>query len=491
VEKNLLSEGVYKDTIEYTAIFYEDIINESIKTCTVPDLWKTSTVIPVEKVKGTIKATEIRPINTLPNDEKILETVIKNQLVQYLYDNNLIIHQQSGFRKKHSCETAINYIISEWKDELNKKQIIIAVFLDLKRAFETIARHLLLIKIQNIGVEGRELKWFENYLTNRHQRTIVNSNISEEISVNNGLPQGSVLAPILFLVYINDIVKALEYCDIKLFADDALLFVSAPDPVVALEKIQIDLNNLYHWLCENKMKINIDKTKFMVLNRQNVEYSLQLKIKDDSIEEVKEIKYLGVVIDTKLKFQGHINHVSKKLAKNIGFLQRSCRQLSTKYKISVYKTIIEPHFIYCPSVLFILPDSMIDKLQKLQNRAMRFILKKRFDTPTREMLNELKWLSVKQKIFYFTMIFIFNIKQNNLPNYLSSQLMYNHDIHSINTRNRNDFRLPFFRNECDQQNLFYKGLKNYNQLPREIKNCNILREFKNKLYKHCLTLPIR
>ena len=147
--------------------------------------------------------------------------------------------------------------------------------------------------------------------------------------------------------------------------------------------------------------------------------------------------------------------------------------------------------MYCPSVLFVMPDYMIDRLQKLQNNAMRFILRMSYDTSTNIMLRNLKWLSIRQKLYFFTMLFIFNIKNNNLPYYLYNNLLYNRNVHSVNTRNKNDFRLPFLRTNSDQQNLFYKGLKCFNELPNDIKSCNTLNEFKKKLHKHCLTLPIR
>lgn len=192
-----------------------------------------------------------------------------------------------------------------------------------------------------------------------------------------GLPQGSVLAPILFLIYINDIINVIQDCEIKLFADDALLMISDDNITTAVTKMQNDLNNLYTWLCANRLKLNINKTKYMVITRKNIndEDLSGLKINNESIQKVNSIKYLGIIIDNKLKFEEHINYIVEKVMKKIGVVQRTTKYIQEKYKIIIYKSVIEPHFVYCPSILFIIADKEIDKLQKLQNRCMRFILK--------------------------------------------------------------------------------------------------------------------
>ena len=484
--KKLLSEGVIKDSMIYTGHFYAQIINNSMIEGIFPSNWKTSVIVPIAKVKNTIKVEEFRPINTLPCDEKILETVIKNQLVIYLEDKKVIINEQSGFRHKHSCESALNLVLASIKDDLNNKCSVISVFVDLKRAFETIDQDILLEKLKAIGVRNREFMWFKSFLTNRKQRTVIGSAISNEVDVNIGLPQGSVLAPILFNIYINDIKKVLNFSTIKLFADDALITISGSDIVDINQKLQQDLDSLFKWLCINKLKINIEKTKYMIISRKTNIEDIELKINNQIKQKVKSIVYLGIQIDEKLDFNDHIEYTIRKIAKQIGFLKRSCKYLSKKYKIMVYKSIIEPLFIYCPTVFFIMKDSQIAKLQVLQNKAMRFILVKPFDTHIREMLESLNWLNIKQLIYFHTMKFIYKVINGQLPDYLKNLIKYNFEAHNRNLRNNNDFKLPHFRTESDKNNLFYKGLKCFNELPNEIKNNNFVR-FKKMLFNFCKT----
>ena len=484
--KKLMSEGVLKDSISYTAHFYAEIINESMSEGIFPSIWKTSVIVPIPKIKNTFKVEEFRPINTLPCDEKILETVIKTQLVRYLEDKKVIINEQSGFRNKHSCESALNLVLANFKDDLNNKCSVISVFVDLKRAFETIDQNMLLKKLNAIGIRNKELNWFRSFLTDRKQCTIIGSSKSEDILVELGLPQGSVLAPILFNIYINDIVKALRYSKIKLFADDALITISGSNEKDIFEKLQQDLDSLYKWLCINKLKINIEKTKYMIITRKNNFEAFSLTINNTILERVESIMYLGIHIDNKLNFNDHIDYTISKIAKQIGFLKRSCKFLSKKYKILVYKSIIEPHFIYCPTVFFIMKDSQIAKLQILQNKVMRFILRKPFDTHIKDMLNSLNWLNIKQLIYFHTMKFIFKIINGLLPDYLRSQIQYNFETHNRNLRNNNKFKLPMYRTESEKNNLFYKGLKCFNELPENIVNNNFVK-FKSMLFNYCKT----
>lgn len=441
---------------------------------------------PNKKVANTMIAEELRPINTITSDTKLMELIVKKQLDSHLSKNRILIDEQSGFRSNHSCETALNLVLSDWKNDLNQRSNIVATFLDLKRAFETVDRNILLAKLRGIGIVGVENNWMASYLTDRKQRVFMCDAVSSEININIGLPQGTILAPLLFILYINDIKSCLKYCKIRLFADDALLMVSDGNINNAMKMMQEDIDNLYVWLCQNKLKLNITKTKFMILTRNHVNVdNCVLKIKNDNIERVNVIKYLGVMIDDKLNFDEHLNYIRIKIAKKIGILSRSTKLLHKNYKIKVYNSIILPHFLYCPSILFLLSTSQMDTLQKLQNRAMRFILQKDYYTSIRSMLNELNWLNVGQTIMLHTMKFIHNIKFGLCPTYLNEKLQYNNNIHNYNTRRREDYRLPYMRTCKDMNCLEYKGLKKYNELPSNIKNFKNMTLFRKLLRDFC------
>ena len=257
--------------------------------------------------------------------KNFLESIVKEQLFEYLNQHDVIINQQSSFRAKHSCETTLNIVVDDWKDLMADKQAVVAIFLNLKRSFETVDRRILLTKLKRISIRGQSIKWFENYLTNRKQRTAIGKATSSPLMVDIGLPQGSVLAPLLFLMYVNDIPKCLSNCKIVLFADDAHLCNSQLNSIYSVNYVQADLNALYRWLCQNRLKLNRDETKYMIINR-NYEgcNNIRLKINKHEIEKVDKMKYLVIIIDRKLKWDVHVDYAESNIARKIEFMYRSC-----------------------------------------------------------------------------------------------------------------------------------------------------------------------
>lgn len=263
-KKKGTSEGISSDilklVVEVAPMKMCKIINDSLQHGYVPSGWKHSEITPIQKVKNTNKSEDLRPINQLPQYEKVIEKIVSQQLTEYFEKNNLFINEQYGFRSGRSCEKAIQSVISDWKKNVDDGNIVGVLFIDLKRAFETVDRDLLLIKMKKYGVDGDVWKWFQSYLNGRTQSVIYRSGKSEKIEVNEGVPQGSVLGPLLFLIYINDILKCCgcKY-EIRLFADDMTIFVYGKSS----EEIERKLNEIFHlienYLEKNKLKINITK----------------------------------------------------------------------------------------------------------------------------------------------------------------------------------------------------------------------------------------
>lgn len=268
--------------------------------------------MPTPKVPGTIKCNEFRPVNMLPTYEKVLEAVIKEQLENYVETKDVPIDEQSGFRRNHSCESALNLVIIKWKEQIEDGNIIVAIFLDLKRAFETIDRQRLIKKLESIGVKGKELEWFRSYLTYRFQRTKFNGDVSDEKQIDLGVPQGSKLAALLFLIYINDTKGCLMFMQLILFADDTLHYYCGKGIKEINRKINEDMERLNIWLCTNKLKINIDKTKYMVMNNRDRDQQFNIEINGEVIERVYNMKYLGFIINCRLKITNQIDYTCKK-----------------------------------------------------------------------------------------------------------------------------------------------------------------------------------
>lgn len=479
---NNVNLQVLKDSLEVTGDYLLGIINDSLEQGKFPSSWKQSTVVPIPKVAGTTKAEEYRPINMLPIYEKVLEIIVKDQLLEYVNERNILISEQSGFRQNHSCESALNLLLYKWKRMIEEKKTIVVLFLDLKRAFETISRTEMLKTLRKYGIGGNVLKWFESYLSSRTQICQYGNSTSSSKLVPLGVPQGSVLGPILFILYINDMKKAIKHCDINLFADDTVVFIAEKNVRIAIRKIKDDLALLNKWLKIKKLKLNVQKTKSMIIsNKKNLNNTeLKIEIEGIEIEKVDVFKYLGVHIDCKLSFKEHIDNVVKKVARKYGMLIRLKSQLTFWSKIYLYKTLVAPHIDYCSSVLFLASDTHLKRLQKLQNKFMRYILNCGKLTPILGMLEALQWLSIKERIIFNVMTTIFKLTKHMLPEYLTNIIVRGRNIHSHRTRQNNDLRVVPFTMTSTQKSIYYKGIRIFNELPNEIKNVRSVQEFKRK-----------
>lgn len=354
------------------------------------------------------------------------------------------------------------------------------MFVDLKRAFETIDRTKLKAVLRRYGVRGSALKWFSSYLDSRTQVTRYNGSTSAATAVDLGVPQGSVLGPLLFILYINDLKQALRRVQVNLFADDTVLFLTGTSFEECFNVMNTELASFTEWLRWKKLQLNVSKTKCMIVTtRPSDGVSRAVRIDGEEIERVETIKYLGVMLDEKLNFNDHIDYTIRKAARKFGVLCRINRYLTTEAKIDVYKSLIAPHFDYCASILFLATRQQLKRMQVLQSKVMRLILKCDRLTPRQNMLDCLQWMSVRQRIEYNTLIFVFRVTKGMAPKYLTGTVVYGRDIHQHDTRGADNLRLQMCRKACTQNSLFYKGYSMYNQLPEAAKNTRNINEFKN------------
>lgn len=357
---------------------------------------------------------------------------------------------------------------------------VVVVFLDLKRAFETVDRNLLIKKLSSYEVGDICLNWFENYLQNRLQRVVCNNVCSNMEYINVGVVQGSTLGPLLFILYLNDIFKNFNKCNFHLFADDTIVYISGYDIVEIINTLNLELKNLDNWLKFNKLKLNTSKSNFMVLCSDNnyikfTSSNVHVSIGGDNLELVSSVKYLGVVVDRKLKFTQHINYICTKIAKKVGLIGRLRNTLSVSAKKTIYNVIVLPYFSYSSTLLYMCRQSDISRLQKLQNRAMRYILNGNKYSKIQNMLKTLGWLDIQSFIKFNCMMFIHKINLGMLPPYLSDLLTNVSDIHSYDTRQKQNFYLNKVNLTKSQNCLFYKGINDYNELPEHIKSYSLIK----------------
>ena len=282
---------------------------------TFPTEWKIATVVPLPKDGDLSQCTDYRPISLLPLPGKILKQILHSRINRHCEENNILNENQGGFRKNCSTISTVALYTNKLFNAINNKNISIATYINFSKAFDTVEHHILLLKLGKIGIKGNVQKLIRNYLENRQQKTIVNDIESEFLNTLSGVPQGSFLGPLLFLLYINDLCGVIEKCSTFPYADDTVLVTSEPDIYTAHMNLQNDLNNVANWCKGNKWSINIKKTKSMVIGPRSMVKRRpvipRLKMDNQTMDFVFQYKYLGIIIDETLSLQNHLKNTIK------------------------------------------------------------------------------------------------------------------------------------------------------------------------------------
>ena len=375
-------------------------------------------------------------------------------------------------------------------DDRNKREKICRCnFIDYKRAFEISDRNILINKLFLYGLRGNVLKWFKNYVSDRKQRTYVNGVMSDEREVNYGVPQGSVLGPILFILYINDLKQFIgQHCEIRMFVDDTMLYVTEKSMDRMEQKLNSVMSHLDNWMSNNNMFLNTKKTFYMILknDQMQMDRDLTIKYRNVTIERAREIKYLGVFLDECLKFKKHVSYVEGIVGSKLGLLNRVGNFVGPYTRDLIYKTMIAPHMEYCSTVLLYANQEEIERFQKLQNRAMRIILHCDIYTPTRDMRSILNYLSIDERIKRNVLILIFKMVRGIITPEMCDRIEYVGNRTGRLTRQSNHIAVPFKRTLTAQKSIFFKGFKMFNELPADYRNIMNLDTFRRRLREYIL-----
>lgn len=461
------------------------IFNESIKTGIFPTDWKRARVTPLYKNSGErTDPSNYRPISVIPVIAKLIERVVYNQLYKYLIDNKLLSQYQSGFRSLHSTVTALLEATDSWAWNIDQGLVNSVVFLDLKKAFDTVDHDILLSKLHFYGIEDVALQWFESYLKNRSQACSVNGFQSTDLSITCGVPQGTILGPLLFLIYINDLPNCLSHLIPRMYADDTSLTYAGNDIDNINDNVNDDLKRVYAWLAANKLTINMSKTEFLLIgSRQRLlrfPASPHLTINDKPVTQVSSTKSLGVIIDENLSWGHHIQSISKKIASGISALKRIRYFVPRETLITVYNALIQPHFDYCSAVWDGCSKGLADKLQKLQNRAARIITFSNYDARTIDIFNSLGWVPLQQQRAFSKALIMFKTLNDLAPDYISSKFIDRSKVNKYNLRNtEHKLALPLPRTNYAKKSFSYSGGFLWNSLPNEVRTATTIKSFKS------------
>ena len=462
------------------------LFNTSLVTSQFPDSWKLARVTPIFKEGDKAEKSNYRPISVLPVISRLFEKLVTNQLYQHMNDNGYFSPDQSGFLRLHSTVTCLLQNTDDWYHGLDLGKLVGLVFIDLKKAFDTVDHDILCKKLEYYGIQQRELAWFKSYLSNRKQFSRVNGVDSSIEEINVGVPQGSCLGLLLFLIYINDLPRAVRNSNVSMYADDTSLCHQSRDINQLNEAINDDLTQVEKWLKGNKLSLNVMKTHSMLISTKpkhkalkNKSESLKLNIRDNELEVVQKTKYLGLQIDNSLDWKEHVKTVSSKVSRAIGYLKHAKSFLPEETLRTMYTGIVEPHFRYCCSVWGCCGVTEINQLQKLQNRAARIVTGSSFDTPGQPLIKRLGWKTIDELIASESNILVFKSLHELAPQYMCNLFTKTSQLTSRNLRNTaTDLRLPKKNSKNGQKCFSFRGAKSWNGLSAESKLASSLNSFK-------------
>ena len=376
---NHLSSEIIRDAFLAVPRYVVHLFNVSFNTGIIPKLWKISKVTPLQKPGDKSDVSNLRPISLLPLPSKLIEKIVHNRLYNHCETNRLLDDRQGGFRPNHSTVSSTSYFINDIYTAMNNNNIMIATYIDAMKAFDTVNHKILLKKIGLFGVKGMLYRWLENYLQNRYQCTIANDIVSDLKLITCGVPQGSVCGPLLFIIYINDIAKALQHCKVALYADDTVLYMEHAEVNDAIEFVQNDLHALSKWCSMNKLTINCKKTKYCIYGmRSKIKKSKSedtlLSLNNTILSRVCSYKYLGFILDDHLNFNKHITELCNTITHKLYLLSKIRRYLTTEACITIFKTMILSIMEYGDIIYTGATDGNLQKIDKLFYRGLRICL---------------------------------------------------------------------------------------------------------------------
>ena len=479
-----ISPDIVKLSNQAVAQCLSIIFNRCINDGCFPNAFKNTKVIPLHKGDSVLSVSNYRPISLLPIFSKIFERLVYNQFIVYIENNKILDELQFGFQKNKSTEHAISAIINKITKASSKNFSSYCIFLDFAKAFDTVNHDILLNKLEYYGVTNTTLNLFRSYLSDREQVVEVNGVLSDWGKIKHGVPQGSILGPLLFLLYINDISKSSNILQFFLFADDTTVFYSADPKDPNTEKILNDeLEKVSGWLAANKLSLNVKKSNFLHFHQgKSASIPINLLINNIPVEEKDSTKYLGTFIDNKLNWKIQIQHIKTKISRGVGIISK-IRHSVGEACIVLYQSFVQSHLNYNLLNWSCTHKSSLEPIEKKIKKAIRLIsFTKTKVEHTAPLFKKHNILPFFEHIQHRRASFMWRLQNGFIQNPLNT-------IFTKNRLNEQKYVLPFPKSEKDKNSFEYSCVKAWNLVPENIRKSSTLNSFNYKYKRHLLGYP--
>jgi len=505
---NNMSMSFLKRIVPNIFVPLKHVLSLSLSSGSVPSQFKIAKIVPIFKSGEKSNMDNYRPISLLSCFSKICEKIVANKLTFYLDLNNLIINNQFGFRKNHSTVHPMVQFTNFISEALNRKEHAIALFCDLRKAFDTVDHVILLKKLKKLGIKGSAHLWFSDYLKNRQQFVHLNGKNSSLLSILLGVPQGSILGPLLFLIYINDLPICSRLLSL-LFADDATALASGPNINELVKFVNKEFHKMTIYFRAHKMALHPAKTKFILftnsktveegvvevlLNNNNPNENVLEKIsivdRITSYSDIPAMKFLGVFLDPNLNFKYHIKQLSSKLSRALYILRSVKNILSPKALTTIYYSVFHCHLIYSIQIWSCATSGLIKDIFLKQKQAIRIITGSKYNAHTEPLFKACKILPLEELSMYFKLQFMHHYSQNFLPASFTGTWILNSERRQEDgpiMRNNDDYYVPRSRLALSDRLPFISFPKLWNSFPNdELKFLRNKLVFNSKLKTHFL-----
>ena len=471
-----LKTTILKDALKILVLELTFLINKCLDNAYVPLTWKKGIITPIPKVSCCTSPSDYRPISVLPAVSKILERAVYNQLVYYLEVNGLLDSRQHGFRRGRSTLSAIYEVVQHLYDNMDQGNITYCAFIDYSKAFDTLDHAILLRKLHFLGISAHVVSWCRSYLESRQQSVKNQTDVSRELTIKYGVPQGSILGPLFFIIYVNDLLQEFGQLDpkITLYADDTVIYVSSKSPRDACKRLENGLTKLSRWCNTNKLSINVKKTKLLVVDLQSVctGYA-KPKLNGQELDQVNSYNYLGVSIDDKLDFGKFLREKYGKVHSRVYQLGKMRKYINSSISCIIYKQMIVPLSDYSDFMIRSGPQNEISRLVKLHERAIRIIDNKQHPGLSEENLAEIHRIppiKIRQDEHLLSMMYRLSKKDELLE----------HERPNIHLRGRNKIKFKKYKRTYEKylKSPLARGISLWDRLPENVQKSTTKFKFK-------------